>query len=189
MTRTPIDLTAATTSELMDIFRTLDAPAVEAMDGDFRATLLRQPSITATLGGSVAVKNPALPWLSKGFRPIDSGSGRGYNSFSQFGSVVQRYPMLTQTAPSRYDGKPTFCLIYRAYHSLCATINMVDEVREYAPNIYLGIGTMGFTTKARELPRPFMLEGPTADYLGDIGVPRADFSPGRKELPGTFATR
>ena len=182
-------LSSATTSELMDIFTTLEAPSVAAMEGEFRATLLRQPSITAVVGGYVAVHNPAIPWLSKAFRPIDAVSGRGYNTFTQFGSVVQRYPMLTQIAPSRYDGKPTFCLIYRAYHSLCATIHMVDEVRQYAPDVYLGIGTCGFTTKARELPRPFMLEGRPGSYRGDIGKPRAGFSPGRRELPGAFSAR
>ena len=78
-------LSSATTSELMDIFTTLEAPSVAAMEGEFRATLLRQPSITAVVGGYVAVHNPAIPWLSKAFRPIDAVSGRGYNTFTQFG--------------------------------------------------------------------------------------------------------
>ncbi|MGF0319615.1 hypothetical protein [Nocardia fluminea] len=171
-------------AQLVARFESLDAPPIEEMNGEYRAELLTQPHLAATLLGYATVSNPLSPWLSKAFRPLDAETGRGYNTFRRLGSVVQRYPMITRIAPSRYDGKPAYTLIYRAFHSLCGEIHMVDEVRRLSPGVYLGIGTFGITDTQRRLPRPFLLEGPNHDYRGDIGTARAGFTPGKREIPG-----
>lgn len=160
------------TDELLTLFSTLEAPTITEMDGEYQATLLRQPSTFAMLAGKVSVGNPLMPWLCKAFRPVTSEHGRGYNTFALMGQVIQRFPMQTLIAPSRYDGKPAYQLVYRAYQSLCGDIHMVDEVRRLAPGVYLGIGTWGFTAKQRQIALPFLLEGPIAVYRGDIGVSR-----------------
>ncbi|MDX1587408.1 MAG: hypothetical protein R3296_00585 [Oleiphilaceae bacterium] len=185
---TPDVLLELSTSELLHLFMTLEAPELTEMEGEYAARLLAQPGRHAALTGYLTVSSPLQSWLCKAFRPVDTTSGRGYNTFRQGGRIVQRYPMQTLIAPSRYDGRPAFQLVYRAFHSFCGTINMVDEVRRVVPGIYLGIGTYGFTRAQRWIPYPFLLEGPQADYRGDTGRPRTGFKPTTREMPA-FNTR
>lgn len=175
------------TAELVRLFTTLDAPDLIEMDGEYSARLLAQPGRMAALTGYLTVSSPLQSWLCKAFRPVDTSSGRGYNTFRQGSRIVQRYPMLTLIAPSRFDGRPAFQLVYRAFHSVCGSINMVDEVRRVAPGIYLGIGTYGFTRAQSWIPYPFLLEGPQADYRGDIGRPRNGFKPSTREIPALIS--
>ncbi|MFE9789795.1 hypothetical protein ACFYO7_30920 [Nocardia salmonicida] len=178
------DLRRLDTSGLLALFTTLEAPTIAEIDGEYTAALLAQPNLFAAVTGKVAVANPLGPWLCKAFRPVDENSGRGYNTFGEFGQVRQRYPMRTLLAPSRYDGAPAYTLVYRAYTSMCGSINMVDEVRRAASGVYLGMGTWGFTAAQRRVPRPFVLTGPVGSYRRDIGKVRHDFAPGPRELPG-----
>ena len=174
------------TAELLQLFSTLEAPAVSEMNGEYAACLLAQPNWLATKIGQMTLNNPMGSWLCKAFRPLDANSGRGYNSFRHRGKVVQRYPMQTMIAASRFDGRPAYQLVYRHFHSLCGDINMVDEVRRVAPGLYLGIGTWGFTRAQRHVPYPFLLEGPQAAYRGDIGRARHNFFIGKREIPALF---
>lgn len=174
------------TAELLQLFSTLEAPAVSEMNGEYAACLLAQPNWLATRIGQMALSNPMGSWLCKAFRPLDANSGRGYNSFRQRGKVVQRYPMQTMIAPSRFDSRPAYQLVYRHFHSLCGDINMVDEVRRVAPGLYLGIGTWGFTRAQRHISYPFLLEGPQAAYRGDIGRARHHFFISKREIPALF---
>lgn len=177
------DLRRLSTDELLQLFCTLEAPGIEEMQGEYTASLLAQPNWLATATGRAAVANPLRRWLCKAFRPVDGETGRGYNSFLQGGRVVQRYPMLTLLAPSRFDGRPAYQLIYRQFKSACGDVHMVDEVRRVASGLYLGIGTWGFTAAQRRIPLPFVLEGPVATYLRDIGRVRKNFQIGPRELP------
>lgn len=177
------DLRRLTTDELLQLFHSLEAPDIQEMQGEYRASLLAQPNWLAKATGWVAVTTPFQRWLCKGFRPVDGETGRGYNTFEQGGRVVHRYPMLTLLAPSRFDGKPAYQLVYRHFESLCGDVNMVDEVRRVAPGLYLGIGTWGFTKAQRHIPLPFVLEGPVAPYSRDIGRIRRNFAIGPRELP------
>jgi hypothetical protein len=166
------ELKQLSTKELVALFKTLPAPAITEMDGEFAACLLQQPSTLSRIFGQISVANPLMPWLCKAFRPVDAESGRGYNTFSLLGGIVQRFPMQTVIAPSRYDDKPAYTLIYRTYHSMCGDIHMVDEVRKVADGVYLGIGTWGFTRAQRQIALPFLLEGPIGAYRKDIGRKR-----------------
>jgi hypothetical protein len=171
------DILRLSAEELLTLFQTLEAPGLEEMHGEFAALLLRQPNWAAALSGHLTCYNPLYPgmWLAKAFRPVGEGRGRGYNTSSHLRRVVQRFPMLTLIAPSRYDGRPAFQLVYRAFHSYCGFVHMVDEVRRLQVGQYLGIGTAGFSDTQRRLPRPFLLTGPVAPYRGDIGQERAGF--------------
>jgi hypothetical protein len=168
--------------ELLRLFMTLEAPGGDELQGEYAALLLQQPKRAAAL--AVRVYNPLYPghWLAKAFRPVGDHRGRGYNSFRHFGRVVQRYPMATLIAPSRYDGRPAFQLVYRAFKSYCGFIHMVDELRRLEAGQYLGIGTLGFTDAQRRTACPFLLTGPVAPYRGDIGAERAGFKL-ESELP------
>lgn len=163
--------------ELMALFAKSAAPTVQQMNGEFAARLLTQPSRLAQVIGQVTVNNPLMPgrWLCKAFRPVSSDRGRGYNSFAQLGHHVQRYPMETLIAPSRYDGRPAYTLVYASFRSMCGAINMVDEVRQVGPDLYLGIGTWGFSDAQRRIPLPFVLRGPVSPYARDIGSHKNGF--------------
>lgn len=167
------ELEQMSTDELLTLFSTLEAPAMAEMDGEYAARLLRQPSALAAVAGRFAVANPLAPWLCKAFRPVSAEQGRGYNTFSVLGRVIQRFPMQTLIAPSRYDGRPAYTLVYRAYHSLCGDIHMVDEVRRLEAGLYLGIGTWGFSRAQRQVALPFLLQGPVSNYRADVGRARA----------------
>lgn len=182
------DLGAASTFELLSFFRDLPAPSIDEMHGDYDATLLRQPNLVADINGFFTVGLPFKPWLSKAFRPVSDSEGRGYNTFRQFGKIVQRFPMHTEIAPSRYDGRPSYTLMYGAFRSTCGSIHMVDEVRRVEDGLYLGIGTWGFTRRQRQIPLPFALQSTDRPYLRDIGTPRAAFKPGPREIPALAAT-
>jgi hypothetical protein len=178
------DILRLSTEELLAIFRTLEAPGIEEMHGEYAALLLRQPNLAAALSGHLSCYNPLYPgmWLAKAFRPVGERRGRGYNLLRNFGRVVQRFPMATLIAPSRYDGRPAFQLVYRAFHSYCGFIHMVDEVRRLEAGQYLGFGTIGFSDAQHRAPRPFLMTGPVAPYRGDIGTERAGFKV-ESELP------
>ena len=178
------DIKSMRTGKLLELFKTLDAPDLEEMNGEYGASVLRQRNVLLSVAGPVSISNPAYPgkWLCKAFRPVGENRGRGYNAFKHFGRVVQRWPMLTVIAPSRYDGNPAYQLVYRRYRSLCGDVHMVDEVRRLEEGVYLGIGTMGYSHAQRQIPLPFLLTGPIGSYRGDIGVERASFELA-KEIP------
>jgi hypothetical protein len=187
-TLSAVDLQQLSTRELLDVFANLEAPCVAEMQGEYAARLLAQPFRLAAVIGRTALENPLQPWLSKAFRQIDDVSGRGYNTFLQAGHIVQRFPMRTLMAPSRFDGLTAYQLVYRHFHSACGAIHMVDEVRRAAPGLYLGMGTYGFTDGQRRIPYPFLLEGPVAAYRGDIGRERKRFCIGPREIPALFTS-
>lgn len=171
------DLQRLSAVRLLALFKTLEAPSLQALHGEYEAQLLRQPNrIDDAVGALILRKLPFQgQWQCKAFRPLDERSGRGYNTFLQGGRIVQRFPMTTLIAPSRYDGRPAFTLVYRAYHSLCGDIHMVDEIRRLDQDRYLGIGTWGFTRRMKMKSLPFLLSGPVAEYRGDIGRERKGF--------------
>ncbi|RZF55857.1 hypothetical protein EXE30_03360 [Acinetobacter halotolerans] len=177
------DLLLLSLHELLDLFQTLDSPSIEEMNGEYAACLLAQPNWVADTMGQITLNNPFRRWLSKAFRPIDATTGRGYNTFLQGHRIVQCYPMLTMIAPSRFDNQPAYQLIYRQFHSICGSINMVDEIRKVTPDLYLGIGTYGFTNNQRLIPYPFLLKGPHTPYRGDIGRKRNGFKISSREIP------
>lgn len=167
-----LDFTRLSRQELLALFATLDAPAIDEMNGEYAATLLASYPLLDAFN-RVVLSNPLTgTWQGKAFRPLSENEGRGYNLFRVLGRTVQRYPMRTRLAPSRYDGRPAYQLVYRAFHSFCGDIHMVDELRRVEPGVYLGVGTCGFTDAQRRVPLPFLLRGPLQSCRGDIGRER-----------------
>lgn len=145
--------------EMPRVFRNLEAPTIDEMCGEFNAVLLHQGHWLANqvvpmffnLGGT---------WLRKGFNPLSSDEGRGYNVFCSRGRLFHRYAMQTFVEKSRLVRGKSFFLNYRPLNrGLIA--NLVGEVRRYVPGIYLGIGTLGPIFLGRYYRRfPFALLGP-----------------------------
>jgi hypothetical protein len=172
-----LDVHQLSADALLGLFKTLECPNLAEMYGEYRGKQLRSPGVISTVISTLFTNNPLLfgKWLSKSFRPVDDTNGRGYNSLMHRGHVTRQGPMRTLIAPSRFDGRPAYQLVYRAYHSICGFVHMVDEVRRLEAGRYLGIGTVGFTDAQRRVPLPFLLTGPIAPYAGDIGKERAGF--------------
>lgn len=180
---TPKTLRSLSTSTLLKLFLELDAPSLEAMNGDYSSELLRQPTATAGVLGRMSVDRPLWRWRSKGFRPVDARTGRGYNSFTVGSRIVQRYPMQTRLGPSRFDGRPAYHLLYPAFRSTCGAIGMVDELRVAGDGVFLGVGTWGFSDRQRHVPLPFLLLDTGNPYLGDIGTPIRSWVASPKVMP------
>ena len=165
-------------AEAVELFKTLPAPTMDEMNGEFSGEMLSFPTLYTRVFWTVASRNPFYPgvWQGKSFRQTGTNEGRGYNTvWRLIGGKVDMWPMLTRIGPSYFDGKPSFLLVYRAFDSYAGEIHMLDEVRRLPDGRYLGIGRTGTTPDERRLPMPFLLKARIGDYRQDIGTPRARF--------------
>jgi len=162
--------------ELVDLFATLNAPSMSEMVGEFDGTPLRQPNLVRSAVALAKVRNRLHLWKAKGFRQVDENTGRGYNIYRWAGTGRLAYsdPMTTQIAPSRIDGRPAFQLDYRTFDTVCGAVNLVDDVRQVGPGLYLGFAMVGFTERQRSVLQPFMLEATSRPYVGDVGTPHSE---------------
>ncbi|BBZ67651.1 hypothetical protein MINS_30800 [Mycolicibacterium insubricum] len=172
----PADLTAMPHAELVELFKTLDAPGLSEMVGEFDGTPLQQPNLFRSAVALGKVRNRLHWWKTKGFRQIDETSGRGYNIYRRAvsGRLMYRDPMTTLIAASHIDDRPAFQLDYRTFDTLNGFVNLVDDVRRVVPGLYLGFGMWGFTDRQRSVLQPFMLEATSRPYAGDIGTLRSE---------------
>jgi hypothetical protein len=163
--------------ELAALFRTLDAPDMDEMNGEFAPFLLRQWHPVVDRAAQWLMNGALLPfrWTGKAFRPLSATEGRGYNMFHLAGRTLRSFPMRTVLAPSAIDGRPSYQLVYAAFHSPLGYVRVVDELRRLQEGIYLGIGAAGFAPWQRRVPFPFVLQGPVAPYERDIGWERRRF--------------
>ena len=148
-------------ADARSLFRSLPAPSVEEMNGEYRAELLDQgPPVFLWI--ALWVVHLKGRWLAKAFTPEGPKGGRGYNVFVIGNRVVRGTRMRTHVGPSRYDSQPSYHLDYSAYKGgLLGT--MRDEVRKVADGLYLGLGAVGYTRLMRR-PSPFLLEGTVAPF-------------------------
>lgn len=149
-------------ADLLKRFGDLDAPALEEMRGEYRATLLDQGSTVQNVLGRLATNVPQ-PWLCKAFEPLSEHEGHGYNGFRGRRGTIRRYRMKTHVGPSVFDGRGSYHLVYAPYNrGYMATMH--DELRKVADGVYLGIGQAGWGRLLRGLWMPFLLQGPTAPF-------------------------
>ncbi|MCB1856558.1 MAG: hypothetical protein KDI05_16845 [Halieaceae bacterium] len=179
----PADLAAIPVEELtpeqaVELFKTLPAPTLEEMNGEFAGEMLSFPTLYTSIFWTIASNNPIYPgvWQGKSFQQTGPNEGRGYNTVERwFTQKVDIWPMVTRIGPSYFDGKPSFQLVYRAFDHYAGDIHMLDEVRRLPDGRYLGIGRTGTTTEERRLAMPFLLSERIGDYRQDIGEPREGF--------------
>ena len=114
----------------------------------------------------------AGPWLGKAFRPLSEYHGEGYNAFGAIENREARLRMDTYIARSSFASGPSFILDYRE-RNLGAIQWLFGELRMVSHSILLGMGTFGpRATRLKKMRRviPFVLVGPTRQYLGEEGV-------------------
>jgi hypothetical protein len=161
-------LQAMSHAELVELYRTLDAPEFEEMDGEFRARLLAQTGRVMPYVWKYTILVTPINglWLGKAFQPLADKDGHGYNYFRRRGKVLRKYPMRTTILPSKIDGRDAFRLTYSKYRSLLGRIGAADEVRKLDDNLYLGMGVGTLGQSLKRDPVPFSLSGPPDPFVG-----------------------
>lgn len=161
-----------TQQELVDLYHQLDPPTFDEMHGEYAASLLDQGSRLSNVLNGFAINAGGI-WLCKAFKPTGANEGRGYNGFRGRGGVVRRFRMRTRIGPSKLDDdeRDAFHLEYADLNSLgsggpigALLHTMFDELRKADSGVYLGLGRVGFTARARRRLYPFLLEGPVAPF-------------------------
>lgn len=158
--------------ELIALYRSLEAPTMEELRGEYRATILDLGSRAGDVFGRCLVNLPGR-WWGKAFRPTGANEGEGYNRFHRFGRIVRKLRMRTFVGPSRIAEGMAYHLDYSAFLSPPHPIaTMWDELRKLDDAHYLGLGRLGFTARQRRFLMPFLLEGPPEPFVG-IGSSRS----------------
>jgi hypothetical protein len=153
---TELDLAALrrmTFEELDTLYRKAKRPATLAdLNGDGQGAMLAWhtprsgpfASLLRAMGTS-----SVFPWKGKTFRAHDS-TGEGINRVSLFGKR-QWFPFVTRFDASFLDGKPTFVLDYGSRQNPPLIKQIVDEVREVAPRLYMGPAALKVGGKPRHV--------------------------------------
>ena len=93
----------------------------------------------------------AFPWEGKTFTNQGNDSGQGINRINLLGKR-RWFPFRTRFDASFLDGKPTFVLDYSGPGNPPLIRQIVDEVREVAPRLYMGPAAL----KIGGRPRPVL---------------------------------
>jgi hypothetical protein len=127
--------------ELAALYRAGKRPSsISDLDGNAVGAMLawRTPSrgpvawLLRSFGAS-----SAFPWEGKSFKSRSDALGEGINRVSLFGKR-RWFPFKTRFEPSFLDGQPAFRLDYSGPGNPPFIRSIVDEVREVAPDLYLG---------------------------------------------------
>jgi hypothetical protein len=135
-------------AELDALYRRLSAPkSVTALNGNPEGRAL---ALYNTSNGSLAkavrafTKSPLFPWSGKIFSSQSPEQGEGINRMNLLRYEPRWFPFKTSFAPSLIDGKPCLQLDYRLPQNPPGIRHIIDELREVAPNLYLGPGHLVF---------------------------------------------
>ncbi len=79
-----------------------------------------------------------FPWAGKSFTATDEEAGSGLNRLRIAGLKRQVFPFLTHIGPSAIDGLPCIILDYEQPENPWFIRQIHDELREVAPNLFLG---------------------------------------------------
>ncbi len=150
--------------EIEKLYRTLEAPSIEEMRGEYRGGYIGAGHIITDLIWKSVAWNPLMGiWQGKAFEPVSRTEGRGFNVTRRSGRTVRKWPMRTTMSASFIDGGAVFLLDYPFYSSLAGLAKMTDEIRKINEKLYLGIGhwKLGVFPLASVW---FTLEGPVKKF-------------------------
>lgn len=134
------DLRHMSFDELKELYLRAKQPGkVSDLDGDSIGAMLAwrtpQRGPLAWLLRSFG-ESSLFPWEGKTFKG-DHESGEGINRIALFGRR-RWFPFGTRFDASFLDGRPTFVLDYASRRNPPLIRQIVDEVREVAPGLYMG---------------------------------------------------
>lgn len=134
------NLARMTTREATALYKTGTVPSMTVLDG---APAGRMLSIAGLDRGAVAARlakfagSGAFPWAGKSFRSSGDDTGAGINRIRLFGSR-DWFPFDTLVGPSAVDGQPAIILDYDVPQNPWFIRKIHDELREVAPDLFLG---------------------------------------------------
>ena len=146
------DLRRMSFDELKQLYRQAKRPAaISDLDGDAIGAMLawRSPQrgpvawFLRTFGAS-----SVFPWEGKSFRSDGRDAGEGINRINLFGKR-RWFPFATRFDASFLDGQPTFVLDYGSRSNPPLINQIVDEVREVSPGLYMGPAALKIGGKPR----------------------------------------
>ncbi len=149
------DLRRMNFEELDRLYRSSKRPtSIADLNGDARGAMLawRFPgtgplaSLLRSFGSS-----PLFPWEGKSFNNTGNESGKGINRINLLGKR-RWFPFATRFDASFLDGKPTFVLDYSGPGNPPLIRQIVDEVREVAPRLFMGPAALNIGSR----PRPIL---------------------------------
>ena len=153
-TLTLFDLRRMSFEELDVLYRNAVRPtALSDLDGDGQGAMLawRSPRSGPLVALLRAMGTSGLfPWKGKSFRATTKDAGEGINRISLFGNR-RWFPFGTRFDASFLDGKPTFVLDYGSRRNPPLIKQIVDEVREVAPGLYLGAAALKVGGRPRHI--------------------------------------
>lgn len=138
--------------ELEALYRTGRRPsALSDLDGESKGAMLawRTPR-----SGPIAWwlrmfgKSPLFPWLGKSFKSAGE-KGEGINRITFLVTQTRWFPFTTRFDASFLDGKPAFVLDYSRPGNPPLIRDIVDEVREVAPDLYMGPAALKVSGRPR----------------------------------------
>lgn len=146
------DLRLMSFDELKELYRYARRPsAISDLDGDSIGAMLawRSPQrgplawLLRVFGAS-----SAFPWEGKSFRSQGRDLGAGINRINLLGKR-RWFPFGTRFDASFLDGQPTFVLDYSDRGNPPFIRQIVDEVREVSPRLYMGPAALKIGGKPR----------------------------------------
>ncbi len=134
-------LATKTTDELTDLYRDGTVPAeLTAMHGHPACRMLAlrglRPGLVFDRIRRFAAAS-VFPWAGKAFENVDPQHGRGINRI-RLGPERLWYPFDTRVTPSAIDGAPCVLLDYDRPDNPKPIRMIRDELREVAPQLFLG---------------------------------------------------
>jgi len=161
------DLSRLSWKTVLRLFHAAPPPKLEDLEGEYRAVIL-PVGVFAPLAAffTHTFFGPGR-WQGKAFKPHGQNHGEGYNLFGNE-PLHRTRRFRTCIGPSRFDGRPSFCLDYRPYNRFLVH-SMKDEIRQLNSELFVGLGTMSAGGGALN-PAPFAVFGKPQPWCG----PRED---------------
>ncbi len=158
-----------TAGEFIELFKTLPAPELEELQGEYSGFphLGDSEEHHARVLARMCNRAGRGYWLGKAYGQLSEGRGEGYNVWMLGPELVGRWLRFgTSVGPSQFDDRPSFTMRYADYDNASGTTNLVDEIRRLGEGLYLGIGVRDMPDGSRSGPGPFVLAGPVSEWIG-----------------------
>lgn len=154
-----------TREELLELYKTLSAPAFDELDGEYDGYTLDTGSEKGNQMSEWVMNKTAMGvWKGKAYTPKTSTTGEGYNRYVIDGKERHHLRFGTDMSISLFDGKSTLRMKYAAFKNVSARNDLIDEVRKLDEGIYLCTGAALDAEGKRGGPTPFCLTGPIRPY-------------------------
>jgi hypothetical protein len=172
------DLSATPLKNLIELFLTLPSPSLDETRGEFDG---HSPAYLGEMDSRYREVGLGR-WLGKGYasEPLDQWAGHGYNIWDTGHGVVRRTRFGWSLGSSALDRGACLVMHYRAFASVLADLDVIDEIRRVKEGIYLGIVTTREPSflcphpggpDGRSYPSTFLLSGPVRPWIGPDNPP------------------